>query len=693
MGQRTFLCTFKALILILALVMGFAVPTVAQNSTDTNRTEDAEAQDTMELQEITVTANKMEQKVQDVSASMTVFDSQHVEDLKIESIADVAIHTPNFMIMGKTMSANNSPVMRGLYSESHSHSVPVGMYVDGVPVLDGQGYQQDMLNIERIEVLRGPQGTLYGKSAEGGVINIITQRPGNTWRTNISGLMGTDNKYRASASLSGPIVEDKLYFGISALHDQEDGWVEKTGSDETIDDMEHRYGSAELRYSPLESIDISLKGSYTKYYDEQPHYNLSPVKAAEYGLPAPSDRKSDPTFVGADKSKLYSGSMKIDWEVADGTTITSVTAYRKLKFDNLVDYDFSEPVLSHWYNWSSNAKTSQELRVSSSAHGVKWVVGIYGDLDEMISGYQCESTLPGMSYDVYDEMDGRSGSAFGHVTIPVWGALRALGGLRYDYQEYEFDCAAYGVSIEDDWNEISPKFGLEYDVSPASMAYATVSKGYLSGGFNAYAFDPDYVSYDEEKLWSYELGMKNTFLGRKLIVNGALYHMDIDDAHVQEILDTSRTYTTNAAKATGQGFELEVIALPTTGLTVSAGFGYSDIEFDEFKDAGGNYEGNKKPFAPEYSYNFGIQYRSALGWYCRADLAGYGKMYVDKANKFKRDPYKIVNVKLGYEHDRFDIYLYGENVFDEEYDTLYSDGCYVYYSEPVEIGVQIRFRL
>jgi iron complex outermembrane receptor protein len=644
------------------------------------------------LHDIIVTATKMQQNVQDVSGSMTVFDSHHIEDRRIEDIADVAIHTPNFMIMGKTMSANNSPVMRGLYSESHSHSVPVGMYVDGVPVLDGQGYQQDMLNIERIEILRGPQGTLYGKSAEGGVINIITQRPDNTRKANISGQIGSDNKYRVSASLSGPILADKLYFGVCALHDQEDGWVEKTDSGETIDDMSHQYGSAELRFTPVESLDISLKGGITQYNDEQPHYNLSPLKAEEYGLPAPEDRRSDPTFVGSDKPKLYSGSLKIDWDIAEDTTITSVTAYRKLDFDNAVDYDFSEPVLSHWLNWSSNAKTSQELRIKSSTYGVKWVTGIYADFDEMISDYQTESSISGMSYDSNDELEGQSGSIFGHVTIPFRKWLRVLGGLRYDYQEYEFDCAAYGTSLEDDWNEISPKLGIEYDVTPDSMAYFTVAKGYLSGGFNAYAFDPDYNSYDEEKLWSYEVGIKNTFFNDKLIVNGAVYYMDIDNIHVQEILDTSRTYTTNAAKATGKGFELEVTALPITGLTVSAGFGYSDLEFDEFEDAEGDYSGNKKPFAPEYSYNFGIQYRSALGWYCRADLAGYGKMYVDKANKFKRDPYRIVNVKLGYEHDWFDIYFYGKNIFDEEYNNLYSDGAYVYYSEPVETGIQVNFR-
>ena len=152
-------------------------------------------------------------------------------------------------------------------------------------------------------------------------------------------------------------------------------------------------------------------------------------------------------------------------------------------------------------------------------------------------------------------------------------------------------------------------------------------------------------------------------------------------------------YTTNAAEATGKGIELEMTAKPCDGLSLMAGFGYSDIEFDSFKDVLGDYEGNENPWSPEYTFNIGAQYRHYSGFYVRADLIGYGKMYFDKANDYSRDAYEIVNAKIGYEAEDFDIYLYGKNLFDEEYDSDgYFGGFYTIYSDPGEVGLQLVYR-
>ena len=169
--------------------------------------------------------------------------------------------------------------------------------------------------------------------------------------------------------------------------------------------------------------------------------------------------------------------------------------------------------------------------------------------------------------------------------------------------------------------------------------------------------------------------------------------MDITDMQVNVHVSPMEFYTTNAAEATGKGIELEMTAKPCDGLSLMAGFGYSDIEFDSFKDVLGDYEGNENPWSPEYTFNIGAQYRHYSGFYVRADLIGYGKMYFDKANDYSRDAYEIVNAKIGYEAKDFDIYLYGKNLFDKEYD---SDGCfggmYTIYSEPGEVGLQLVYR-
>ena len=153
------------------------------------------------------------------------------------------------------------------------------------------------------------------------------------------------------------------------------------------------------------------------------------------------------------------------------------------------------------------------------------------------------------------------------------------------------------------------------------------------------------------------------------------------------------SWITNAAEATSQGIELEIAAKVTDNLSLMGGLGYTDCAFDTFSDANGNYEGNQNPFAPEYTFNLGAQYRHADGFYARADLIGYGEMFLDKANQYSRDAYQIVNAKIGYEAENFDIYLYGKNIFDEVYDAEgYYGGVYVVYSDPGEYGLQLTYR-
>ncbi len=169
--------------------------------------------------------------------------------------------------------------------------------------------------------------------------------------------------------------------------------------------------------------------------------------------------------------------------------------------------------------------------------------------------------------------------------------------------------------------------------------------------------------------------------------------MDIKDMQVTEQASAVEAYLTNAATATGKGMELEVMALLWDGLTLNACFGYNNTEFEDFRDIGGDYAGNKNPFVPQYTYNIGGQYRHDSGVYARTDLIGVGKMYFDKANNYSRDAYEVVNMKIGYEADSYDMYLYAKNIFDREYNSYgYYGGFQTIYSQPREIGIQLTYR-
>ena len=166
------------------------------------------------------------------------------------------------------------------------------------------------------------------------------------------------------------------------------------------------------------------------------------------------------------------------------------------------------------------------------------------------------------------------------------------------------------------------------------MYYATISKGYRSGGFHTNAPSGYSQQYEKETLWNYEIGAKNTFIDNRLIVNSSIFYMNIDDMQVRifPIAGAYQSYIDNAAKATSKGFEIGITGKMTDTIDLFASYGYTDITFDEYSDINGDYSGNKNTFAPDYSYNLGIQYRDEKGYFARADLNGYGRTYFDNAN-------------------------------------------------------------
>ena len=664
--------------------------------------EKEEAKRPVEIGQMTVTAQKQEENVQEVPMSITVFDSLDIEDKKIESIRDMADFVPNLMIYQHGLSGQNSPTMRGITARPETFRVSTGLYVDGVPILTGTGFVNEMLDIERIEVLRGPQGTIYGKGTETGAINIISRQPDNEFRGRVSaqggkllsGETGDKLKEDFSLNLSGPIQKDRLFFGLAGRYYQKDGFIENTTTGDTVDDREHWFGRAHLRWTPVDALDISLIASRLEYDDDGPKFNMGENGAAMFWLPVPEDRKVTSNIEGENKSIADSQSLKIAYNITDSFTLTSITAnwvYEDI--NSLTDWDFSPATLMHSDKNNEYSKISQELRLNYSAERLKWLVGLYYDKDNFDIDYETTSDIPPMAGVTSRDIDGDTYAVFANLTYPLTKQLSMIVGLRYEKEEQDFEDNISRLKADESWNELSPKIALEYRFTPAIMTYVSASQGYRSGGFNWSATDPQYISYDEEELWSYEIGVKSALLKNRLIINGSVYYMKIDDMQVNEAVTPWEGYITNAAEATGKGVELEMTARPCDGLTLMAGFGYSDIEFDDFKDALGDYKGNDNPWAPEYTFNIGAQYRHCSGLYARADLIGYGKMYFDKANDYSRDAYEIVNAKIGYEAEHFDIYLYGKNLFDKEYDSDgYFGGMYTIYSDPGEVGLQVVYR-
>ena len=686
-------------VLLLLGIIGWAVGDALALAEETDTP--IASRKTMELEAITVTAQKQEENIQEVPVSVTVMSQTEIEDRKIESIGELSHYVPNFMINNEGASGMNAPVMRGIYANATTLTVSSGLFVDGVPVLSSTGYEDTVLDIERVEVLRGPQGTLYGKNTETGAINIITRQPDNDFRAKVSADVGKllsfetgdGLKQSYTLNLSGPIQTDRLFMGIAGKFYQKDGFMENTLTGDTVDDRQHWFGRAQLRWTPSDRMDISLAASMLQYDDDAVNMSLTEMGAAAYGLSAFADRQVASNFQGANQACTDTQSLKIKYNFSDSLTMTAITARRVFDDEMAGDWDFSPMTLMHSDKDSTYTKISQELRVDSSSENLQWLAGFYYDNDRNEFSFATDSDFPAMASTTRRDFNGEAYAAFGQISYAPIKPLRLIGGLRYEIQDQEYENHILNTTIDDSWDEISPKLALEYNWTPSTMTYVSVSKGYRSGGFNTFASDPQYNSYDEEKLWSYEIGSKNLFWDNRLMINGCVFLMDLTDMQVTEAVTPMESYLTNAAEATGKGIELEMTANITSGLSMMAGVGYIDIEFDDFKDALGDYTGNKNPYAPEYTFNIGVQYRFTNGLYARADLIGCGEMYLDRANQYKRDAYELVNARIGYETEHLDVYLYGKNIFDQEYNSYgYYDGYYIIYSDPGEVGLQVAYR-
>jgi iron complex outermembrane receptor protein len=227
----------------------------------------------LELEEITVTAQKKEEKIQDVPISLTVFNEQDIEDKNIESVKDIAPFTSNLMYFDNSGAGNFTTIIRGIQSSGTSLASSAGLFIDGIPILIPRGMDEKLMDIERIEVLKGPQGTLYGKDTEAGAINIITKKPDNEFRGKLGLEIGSDNKRQYSLSASGPIIKDKFYIGISGQHYEKDGLLKNTYLDKTVDDQDNNYGKLTLRWTPLDALDIFLISTKSKVDEGRFHVN------------------------------------------------------------------------------------------------------------------------------------------------------------------------------------------------------------------------------------------------------------------------------------------------------------------------------------------------------------------------------------------------------------------------------------
>jgi iron complex outermembrane recepter protein len=664
-------------------------------------------------EELVVTAQKRPEPAQDVPISLTSIPRQTLEDAQIDSFQKIANNTPNFSFFPTNAGGSDFSYysIRGLNNFNFLVSQDsVGYYIDDVPFDFGAFLDLGLLDLERVEVLRGPQSTLYGRSSPAGVINIISRPPTNTSEFRIAGGYGNYNFREAQISYSNALIPDQLSFRVAGAYRARDGVFENTTLNRSVGEREQILGRAQLLWTPSKEWNVS----FNTYVNDS--NNGDPVFTRQ---DADDPFKTPKAVDGFVRLNSNTQALRIGYN-GSNFRATSITARRFSKQEVLAGDSFSPPLDLFRSNIDFNSTVwTQEIRLQSpeKADRFKWLLGGYYESRSFDANDAFDYTalgaalfeLPaaGQSRVIADQFR-TTYAVFGQVDYKPVEPLTLFAGLRFEASNFDldrlrrFDTATSStvlfprVQREDSSSEFIPRFGLQYRFSPAVMAYATIAKGYRPDGFNYRADTEDIRRYQEEKTWTYEAGVKTSWLNDRLTANLSFFHNDVNGYQVLLVDNFGffRNIASADVKATGLEFELK--AEPIKGLELVAGVGYVNSRFTSYRNplTGTDLSDNRVPFAPDVTYNIAVQYRAPIGIFARLELRGYGKTYFDDANQVKQDPFALVNLRLGYEWRNYGIYVFANNLFDTRYITsgfqFPPPSVTAGFGEPVTYGFQLR---
>lgn len=639
------------------------------------------------IEEIVVTSRKRVENLQDVPEAITAFSERQLELAKVESLRDFVDLTPNLM-MRETFRSNESFLtLRGL-SSAQGGLPPVSFVVDGVQLGSNDFINQDILDVERIEVLKGPQGALYGQGAIAGAIVVTTKAPGNEPEFHIKGSYGKGDSYRVAASASTPIVEDKLFLRVSGYYRDRDGLIDNVRG-ENIDFSDEGSVRVRIRYDG-DNLDANLRGSYTEGDGNCCQQDRLPRDANRQILPGVNiDDVDNPgpssDILGTSDTSFRDISLKLDYDF-ESFTLTSITGYAEVRQSVFGDADFA-PVPFVKQDLAFNTDVfNQEVRLTSDSDARwQWIVGgFYQDRQERQPVFVGAATpgapVPAVILDLDNEINSESWAVFGQMSYAVTEKLEGLVALRYDEDEQDTIDKNNPASFKEaSFDQLQPKAQLSYQWTDDILTYFTYSTGFRAGGFT------QNTRFDNEETDNFEIGLKGTFLDRRLVVNASAFHIDYSNQQLSFVVfdnNVAQRGVVNIPSTDIDGLEFELQALPVEGLNVSFGVGIADSVVKEIAaldpalgDVSGA-EGNRSPFVPSFTFNGSLTYTYPL--YDRMDLvlhADYrrrGNYYFDLNNDLQTATRDFIDGRIALEADNWFIALWGRNLTDSRYATRVS---------------------
>ena len=632
------------------------------------------------LEQIVVTARRREEKIQEAPVAVTAIPAEDLGKGRVDTMEDAAFRAPNVLFNGQ-----GGPVsIRGVTSLGISGGVDrqpaVGMFLDDVYLARPMGYPFILEDLERVEVVRGSQATLYGKNTIGGAVNLISREPGDTAGGEFSATIGTDLDRRFKAAFETPIEGTDWAVRASAAWSGNRGYIENLVTGEDVSDTDLFSGRIVATGEVGDGTKIRIIGDYTRDRSDGGLWYAP--------LPLAFDHEATHDFEPENRVDSGGLSVRIDHEF-ETVRLTSITAFRGHEMSSYLDGDFTATPFIGQAQEETQRQFSQEIRLSSLDDDVfRWSGGLFY-MHEHFEGTQYFD-LAAFPRDVWSrdvfEQSADTVSVFGeagYFLTPQW-ELSAGGRYTYDRKSTTSEISSPSGSFmfgtpgraEGDvsFSNVSPEAALTYHLSEGNIAYAKISRGYKSGGISPYIeADGTENRYDTETTTSYELGTKATSADRRLTLAASLFYIDWKDQ--QAVIYTTpftRVYR-NAAAATSKGLEIEATAQLTEEFGLRFGYGYTRAGYDDFVDTvmGAVYTGNDLPFAPRHSISAGLRFERELeaGAVLKAGLDyTFRSSYAFTAdNGYRQEPTHLVDAHIGIEKDGWSASLWAKNLTDERY--------------------------
>jgi iron complex outermembrane recepter protein len=732
----------------------------------------AQGTEISQLDQIVVTAQKREQNIQQVGVSVTALDGDNLRDMGVSESIGIASQTPNLSI-GLPVGEGNQPSIFlrgvGLNDFNTNNSGPIGVYNDEVylSVINAQNFL--LFDLDRVEVLRGPQGTLYGRNTTGGAVKFVSKRPTQELEAYARVNYSTFDSVKFEGALGGPI-SNSWAGRVSVVKNNSDGHINNllTSRDANGVDVFGARAQLEGRISDVFNVLLNVHGSTNRSPAPQyKHQGLlaDPLAGSPCTIAQAMAGGCFDALGYSDTSGFYDGEYDreggIDRENLGASltanldlgsvTVTSVTSYEYA--DSFVEEETdASPNRLLNIDYQTDARTfTQELRTAGNGERYNWLAGVFvlvEDLDQnqtvdlfrdlrplvesidpvaFPGGFDPVGASPVQAPIFFSrhlgDQDTKTYAVFGQLEYDLTDDLRIILGGRYTnesrdflqstrFEEPDFEVPLFEVAREIDNGRASWKVGAEYKLSDDALAYASVSTGFKSGGFNGgFLFDPaETAPYGEETILAYEAGLKTSWFDERMILNAAGFYYDYEDLQIFTLINSGGlplSVLTNAGNARIYGAEVELRARPAEGLNVQLALGLLDSELQDFVNFGGeDFSGNSLVLSPEVNFSGFTQYVIPLGASgsiaAQTDFNYQSKVFFDTANNplLSQDAYWLWNARIAYRSpdNKWELAGFVRNIGNEEYFTYAVDLSDFGFNQfmrgmPRVLGVEVSFAL